>query len=224
MEINDGKTDNSADWFYPAWASKAAYNKPIIVKDTDSGFGRYSLKTKEISIKDLARLHGHMCEGLVIAFVQVKAVLGKLFPDGVVDRTDLRAVSKNGPCAVDVVALMTGARINFQTLRIDNTIGMGFIIQKISTGQTYDVHLKPAVFPKEHADLVSKIRKAHSQGIPVSKSDVDAYEKMADALSLKILSTPPTELLVIKKLLGYKFSATDLFGDRGDIINKETPR
>jgi formylmethanofuran dehydrogenase subunit E len=54
MEINDGKTDNSADWFYPAWASKAAYNKPIIVKDTDSGFGRYSLRTKEIGIKDLA--------------------------------------------------------------------------------------------------------------------------------------------------------------------------
>jgi len=220
----DGKTDNSADWFYPAWAAGAKYNKPIIVKDTDSALGRYSLKTKEIGLKDLARLHGHMCDGMVIAFVEVRAVLEKLFPDGVVDRTDLRAVSKNGPCWVDVVAVMTGARINFQTLRIDNTTGDGFVIQRISTGQTYDVRLKPDVFPKDQADLESKIRKTRGQGNPVSKSDIDAVEKMADALSLKLLSTPSADLLVIKELPGYKFTAADMFGNRGDIINKEMPR
>lgn len=221
---NDGKTDNSADWFYPAWAAAGKYNKPITVKDTDSALGRYSLKTKEIGLKDLARLHGHMCDGMVIAFVEVRAVLEKLFPDGVVDRTDLRAVSKNGPCWVDTVALMTGARINFQTLRIDNTTGDGFVIQKISTGQTYDVRLKPDVFPKDQADLESKIRKTRSQGNSVSKLDIDAVEKMADSLSLKLLSTPPADLLVIKELPGYKFTSADMFGNRGDIINKEMPR
>ena len=153
---SEGKTDNTQDWFYPTWAADAQYNKVIVVKDTDSALGRYSVKTKEIGLKDLARAHGHMCDGMVIAFVEIKAALGKLFPDGVVDRTDLRAVSKNGPCWVDTVALMTGARINFQTLRIDNGIGDGFIIQRISTGQAYDVHLKPGVFPKEQAELEEK--------------------------------------------------------------------
>jgi len=61
--------------------------------------------------------------------------LERIFPDGVVDRTDLRAVSKNGPCWVDAVMFMTGARLNFQTLRIDNSVGDGFIIQRISTGE-----------------------------------------------------------------------------------------
>jgi len=93
-----GASDNSPDWFYPEWAVNAPNNQPIVVRDTASALGRYNLQTKEIGLKDLARIHGHMCDGLVIAFVEIKAVLSKVFPDGVVDRTDLQVVSKNGPC------------------------------------------------------------------------------------------------------------------------------
>ena len=85
-----------------------------MLRDTDSTPGRYNLQTKEIGLKDIARIHGHMCDGLVIAFVEIKAVLSKVFPDGVVDRTDLQVVSKNGPCWADAAAFLTGARINFQ--------------------------------------------------------------------------------------------------------------
>jgi len=93
-----GTSDNSPDWFYPEWAADAPNNQPIAVRDTDSALGRYNLQTKQVGLKDVARVHGHMCDGLVIAFVEIKAVLSKLFPDGVVDRTDLQVVSKNGPC------------------------------------------------------------------------------------------------------------------------------
>ena len=34
---------------------------------------------------------------LIIAYVETKAVLAKLFPDGVVDRTDLRVVARTVP-------------------------------------------------------------------------------------------------------------------------------
>jgi len=225
----DGKIENSSDWFYPSWAAEAGYNKPIIVRDTDSAFGRYSLKTKEISLKDLARFHGHLCDGLVISFVEIKAVLEKLFPYGVVDRTDLRAVSKNGPCWVDTVMMMTGARINFQTLRIDNSIGDGFIIQKISTGEAYEVHLKPGAFPESQAMLESRIRGLSAEGKPVSAADIDRVEKMADALSKKLLNTQKEKILTIKAMTikakpGYKFRFNDMCGSRGDIINKNMPR
>jgi len=219
-----GKADNTADWFYPDWAAKAPYNTPIVVRDTDSALGRYNLKTKEIGLKDIARIHGHMCDGLVIAFVEIKSVFEKLFPDGVVDRTDLCAVSKNGPCWTDAAALLTGARINFKTIRIDVSIGDGFIIQKISTGEAYDVHLKPGVFPADQAALENKIRSFRAQGKPVTAQDIDIVEKMGDALSLRFLSTPPEQLLDIKKLENYKFNFCDLFGTRGDIINKDMPR
>lgn len=220
----EGSTDQSADWFYPEWAARAPYNQPIRVRDTDSALGRYSLKTKEIGLKDLARMHGHLCDGLVIAFVQIKAVLIRLFPDGVVDRTDLRAVSKNGPCWVDAVAFMTGARINFQTLRIDNSVGDGFIIQKISTGEAYQVRLAPGVFPERQAELESEIRNARALGQAVSASKIDELERLAEELSRRILSTPPPELVEVKPLQGYRFIPMDLQGGRGDIVNKDMPR
>ena len=219
-----GKTDNTPDWFYPDWAANAPYNTPIVVKDTDSALGRYNLKTKEIGLKDIARLHGHMCDGLVIAFVEIKAVLEKLFPDGVVDRTDLCAVSKNGPCWADAAAFLTGARINFRTMRIDVSIGDGFIIQRMSTGEDYDAHLKPGVFPEDQAALENKIRSLRVQGKPVTAGDIDMVEQMGDALSLKLLTTPPEQLLEIKRLVDYKFSFADIFGNRGDVINKDMPR
>lgn len=221
---SEGKADNSVDWFYPSWAAEAKYNQPITVLDTDTGLGRYSLHTKEISLKDLARIHGHLCDGLVISYVEIKAVLDKLFSNGIVDRTDLRAVSKNGPCWVDVSSMMTGARINFQTLRIDSTVGDGFIIQRISTGEAYDVHLKPGIFPTEQAQLESKIRKLRSQGQPVLAEDIDKVEQMGEELSQRILNLPQGEILVIKALPDYKFVFNDMLGNRGDVINKSMPR
>ncbi|WP_094607308.1 hypothetical protein SPSIL_038820 [Sporomusa silvacetica DSM 10669] len=221
---SEGKADNSVDWFYPSWAAEAKYNQPITVLDTDTGLGRYSLHTKEISLKDLARIHGHLCDGLVISYVEIKAVLDKLFPDGTVDRTDLRAVSKNGPCWVDASSMMTGARINFQTLRIDSTVGDGFIIQRISTGEAYDVHLKPGIFLTEQAQLESKIRKLRSQGQPVLAEDIDKVEQMGEELSQRILNLPQGGILVIKALPDYKFVFNDMLGNRGDVINKSMPR
>lgn len=227
LMINIGSVearDNGPEWFYPKWAAAAKYNQPIRVLDTNSALGRYSLNTKEIGLKDLARMHGHLCDGLVIAFIQIKAVLNKLFPDGVVDRTDLQGVSKNGPCWVDALAFMTGARINFQTLRIDNSIDDGYIIQKISTGEAYDVHLKLGIFPAEQAKLESKIRSLRATGQAVTAEDIDNLDKMADALSRKLLNTAPAEILDINPLAHYKFVPIDLFGGRGDVINKTVPR
>ena len=217
-------SENSPDWFYPEWAANAPYNKPIVVRDTDGALGRYNLKTKKIGLKDLARIHGHMCDGLVIAFVEIKAVLEKLFPDGVVDRTDLCVVSKNGPCWADTAAFMTGARINFKTQRIENSIGNGFIIQRISTGEAYKVHLRPGVFPENHSAFEAKMRSERAAGKPVTAEDIDLDEKMVDELNLKLLTTPPEQLLNIEKLESFKFQFTDMFGNRGDIINKDMPR
>lgn len=219
-----GKTDNSSDWFYPKWASTAKYNQTILVMDTDSALGRYSLKTKEVGLKDLVRFHGHLCDGLVIAFIEIKAALEKLFPNKIIDRTDLRIVSKNGPCWVDAAMYLTGARLNFQTLRIDNSIGDGFIIQKISTGEAYKVHLKPGVFPKEMSQLEESIRSKRAKGMMVEAGEIDQVEEMANSLIKKLLSTPPEQLLDLEPVPQYQFRAFDFIGERGDVINKFMPR
>lgn len=218
------QTDAIPDWFYPDWAAVAPGSAPILVRDTDSALGRYSLRPKALGLKDLARVHGHLCDGMVIGYVAIKAGLETLFPDGIVDRTDLRAVSKNGPCWVDVVSLMTGARINSQTLRIDNTVGDGFILQRISTGQACDVRLKPGVFPPDQAALEAGIRATRAGGEPVSAAIIDQAEAMANALNERLLTIPPAQTVEVSALASYRFVANDLFGTRGDTINKDMQR
>ena len=62
------------------------------------------------------------------------------------------------------------------------------------------------------------------EGKPVTAADIDLVEKMGDELSLKLISTPPEDLLNIEALSGYKFQFADMFGMRGDIVNKDMPR
>lgn len=220
--IPDGNTKPaSPDWFFPEWAVQAKFDQPVRVRDTDSAVGRLSTQTKEIGLKDLARMHGHLCDGLVISFVQLKAALHRLFPDGVVDRTDLRVVSKNGPCWVDTAGWLTGARINFQTLRVEASIGDGFIVQRISTAETWEVRLKPGVFPEPQAALENQIRERRVAGQPVNPVDVDRFEAMANELIRHLLNTPPDDLLVLTPRPGYRFQFNDLYGGRGDIINRD---
>jgi formylmethanofuran dehydrogenase subunit E len=68
------------------------------------------------------------------------------------------------------------------------------------------------------------IRHERAQGRTVRAEDIDTVERMGDALSLRLLTTPPEELLEIKKLADYLFEVADMFGDRGDVINKDMPR
>lgn len=206
--------------YFPLWAKFSRNSMSIKVLDTNSSLGRYSTYTKEIGLDDLALIHGHLCDGLVISFVELKEVLKRLFPSGVVDRTDIRVISKNGPCWVDASSMMTGARINFGTLSIDKSVGNGFIIQKISTGETYQVKLKDGVFPDDLANLETKIKKEAAAGKKVSDNDIKKLETLANKLSEKVLNTNPNEIIGIKKLDNYEFKQNIQVGKRTDIMNK----
>ncbi len=106
----------------------------------------------------------------------------------------------------------------------DNSIGDGYIIQKISTGEAYEVHLKPGIFPAEQDNLEKKIRSLRAAGQTVTPGDIDSLDKMAEALSRKLLNTARADILYIKPLAHYQFIPIDLFGRRGDVINKAMPR
>jgi formylmethanofuran dehydrogenase subunit E len=206
--------------YFPLWAKYSKNNVPIQVLDTNSSLGRYSKYTKRIRLEDLAKIHGHLCDGLVISFVELSAVLKKIFPNGIVDRTDLRVVSKNGPCWVDASSMLTGARINFGTLSIDKSVGNGFIVQKISTGETYQVKLKEGIFPEDLAKLEIKIKTEAKAGKKVSDEDIKHLEELANRLSERILNSNVGELFDIKKLDNYKFKQNIQVGMRTDILNK----
>ncbi len=220
------KASDIQDDFYPSWAAAARYLQPLDVLDTDSAIGRRNLHPKRITLKDMARMHGHLCDGLVTSWVELGAALRKLFPDGVVDRTDVRVVSKNAPCWADAAAWMTGARLNQGTLMLDNAVGDGFIVQRISTGKAVRVSLRSGVYPAGLADLERGIRARRSRGEAVSADEIDRFEREANAYSRRLLDAPPERAVALEEPAGFVFpdrSANPL-APRSDIIDRDAPR
>ena len=223
-ENDNGSCDQEVDWFFPEWAASGQNGAPLRVRDTDSALGRYNLQTKELGLKDPARVHGHLCDGLVIAYVLLRAAFQELFADGIVDRTDIRVVSKNSPCMVDAAGMMSGARINFQTLRVQADLENAFIVQRISSGRAVKVSLKDGVFPQETDQLARKIRALRANGKSVSAAEIDQIEHLHDALSKSLLTRDLDDILFVDELDDYQFHFNDLYVGRGDIINKSAPR
>ena len=212
--------------FYLEWAAQARYLQPLWVVDTDSALGRLNLHPKSITLKDMARVHGHLCDGLVTSWVQLSAALRELFPDGVVDRTDVRAVSRNCPCCADAGAWMTGARINQGTLMLDNSVGIGFIVQRISTGEAVRVSLRPGLYPAQLAALEQSIRSLRARGETVEPAEIDRFERGANECSRKLLNTPQDQVVIVERLTDYHFpdhSQVPL-APRSDTINRDAPR
>lgn len=214
---------NIDDAFYKSSVKNAPNAKPILVKDTDSAMGRYNLHAKKLDIKTLALSHGHLCDGLVIAYVELANTLPLLFEDGIVDRTDIRVVAKNSPCLVDTSALMSGARINHKRLSLDNSLGANFIVQRISTGKTYKVELADKSFLKKLKTKEKEIKsKAHKD---ITPKDIDEVEALAFEAMKYMLHTDPKKLLKITELKNYHYEFNiDAIGSRSDIVNKNIGR
>ncbi len=212
--------------FYPEWAAQARYLQPLKVVDTDSALGRCNLQPKSITLKDMARMHGHLCDGLVTSWVQLSAALRELFPDGVVDRTDVRTVSRNCPCCADAGAWMTGARINQGTLMLADSVGVGYIVQRISTGEAVRVSLRPGLYPAPLAALEQSIRSRRARGESVEPAEIDRFERDANEYSRKLLNTPPEQAVVVERLTNYHFPdhSKNPLAARSDIINRDEPR
>jgi len=218
-------SSNIDDKFYKDSVKGSLNAKPILVKDTDSAMGRYNMDAKELDIITLARAHGHLCDGLVIAYVELSHALPKLFDDGVVDRTDIRVVAKNSPCLVDTSALMSGARINHKTLSLDNSLGASFIVERISTKKAYKVSLAKTDFLHALKAKEKEVKAKIAKNVEVTPQDVDSLESLAFNAMKYMLHTDAKQLLNIQELPNYKFHfSTKDFGKRSDVVNKNIKR
>ncbi len=226
MQVSPAQQRVQEEDFYPAWAAQARYLQPLMVLDTDSALGRRNLYPKPITLRDMARMHGHLCDGLVTAWVELGSTLRLMFPDGVVDRTDVRVVSKNAPCWADAGAWMTGARMNQGTLMLDNSVGDGFILQRISTGNAVRVSLRKGIYPADLAALEQSIRARRARGTFVAPAEIDRFERDANEYSRKLLNTPPDKAITLERLADYHFPdhSQNALAPRSDTINRDAPR
>lgn len=138
-------------WYVPSWLEGPGLPEFQVI-DTRSAQGRLEQRAKTVTIADLVLFHGHACDGLIRGVWAMRALADFAFGDRPIDRSDLLVVSKNSPCLGDVAAYLTGGRARYGTHRLDDTLGVGFQIQILSTGECYEVREQPGFFPQQITD------------------------------------------------------------------------
>ena len=192
----------------------------ITVIDTDFSKGRLDLQ-HEISLQDVEKFHGHLCDGLVIGFLGIQQGLKVLYPNGIIDRTNTRIVSKGSPCLTDVAVYVTGGRFQFNTFYVDNNIENGiYIIQREDNGKTVKVAMNSGVKPAE-IDVLGK--KAIQRELPPCQ--LDKLKKLEDGFSKKLLSEDPKKNFTVTEIKDFKWQPI-LKNDylKTDILNKDAKK
>ena len=191
----------------------------IKVVDTDFSKGRLGLE-HTLSLTDLEKFHGHLCDGLVVGLLGLKEGLQQLYPNGIVDRTNTRIVSKSSPCLTDAAVYLTGGRYQFNTFYVDNNIEDGFyIVQRIDNGKAVKINLKKGVKP---AIIDEMGKKAVAGELP--PCELDKLKELEDDFSEKLLSSGPSENFIVTEVSNFEWNPV-LKNDfvKTDILNKNQP-
>ncbi len=190
-------------WFEPEWLAAAPYAPVFLVRDTLHKYGRYAAEPKQITVADLIKFHGHLCGGLMEAAVALRAAFNVLFPDGVIDRTDLEIVSSNSACGGDVAAYLTGARTRFNTQRIVPALAGGeFYVRRVSTGETVHTRLRDEVYPHE---VKAQMRRVLSDDH--TPDDIDEFGRVQWAYARRLTEMPPEAAFVVETVPDYVWPA-----------------
>lgn len=196
-----------------------AFTQSLKVNDTDFSKGRLG-NIQSIDIQDLVKFHGHLCDGLVEGFVALQYGLYQLFPDSLIDRTNVRIVSKPSPCLTDVAVYLTGARYQFGTFYVSNDFEGLYLVQRIDNQKTMNILRKPNVKP-EMIDLMGKQAIAGN----LVPCDLDKLRKLEDDYTLFLQQNKPENLFEIRTLTEFLWQPI-LKNDfvKTDILNKNTKR
>jgi formylmethanofuran dehydrogenase subunit E len=214
--------DVKGEWYFPEWLGNSPHSPAFDVRDTENKYGRYAAQTKPLTIKDLIKYHGHFCGGLVESACALRVGFDALFPDGIVDRTDLRIVSNNSACGGDVAAYLTGARLRFGTHHVDKALTESeFFVQQVSTGKTVHVKLNPEMYPKEVKTQMKKIESGD-----FAPKDVDQFQELQWAYAKRMVNRPLKESFILEEVKEFAWpeSVCPDLGKRKDNDYKNAPR
>lgn len=187
----------------------------VMVIDTDFSKGQLT-NVQTIRYKDLVKFHGHSCDGLLEGMQALQLGLKELYPEGVFDRTNTRVVSKSSPCLTDAAVYLTGARIQYNTFYVDNSIEGLYIIQRVDNGKAVLVSRNPGVKPPEidrQGDLAIQKKLSYAQ--------LRELKKMEDAYSALLRKSDPAIHFTVKVLDHFEWNPV-IKSDfvKTDIINK----
>lgn len=188
------------------------------VLDTDFSKGRLG-HTQHIGLGDLEKFHGHLCDGLVVGALAFEQAAGALYPDGPIDRTNLRVASQASPCLTDVAVYLSGGRYPFGSFYVDTAITAIYIVQRIDDGRAVRVALKAGIKPSA-IDSLGAIAVAGK----LSPCGIDSLRQMEDDFTTFMLSSNASALFVVSEIMDYKwrpYGKNDFV--KTDVLNKDLP-
>lgn len=197
--------------------SQALGSIRIKTKDTDFSKGRLT-HIQEITLDDLARFHGHLCDGLVVGFLGLREALNKLYPDSLIDRTNTRIISSPSPCLTDVGAYLTGGRYQFNTFYVQDKINALFLVERMDNNMAYKVNLKSGVKPV----AIDSLGSLAIQG-KLSPCSLKELKQMEDQFTEQMLSSNPIEIFQIDPIKVFKWKSVlkNTF-IKTDVLNKNS--
>jgi len=211
----------------PTWYASMV-NKPYApvfeILATRGTQGRYYPYTYAVTLKDIVKFHGHDCEGLTHAAACCKVAFDILFPDGIIDRSVLWGITGKSPCYSDVVAYLTGARVQYGNLGFfkDKKYGHAIILYREDTGVAVlatwkeginsipgelvvlpeKISWTPSVSTEEMMNLKKVVKKANGKQTPYQ---VDLMRYYQWRLINDILSHPLQESYQAKIIENFKW-------------------
>lgn len=187
------------------------------VTDTDFSKG-YRMHEQQVTLEDLARFHGHLCDGLVVGALAMEKVMKQIYPNEAIDRTNLRVVSAPSPCLTDVAIYLSGGRYQFDTFYVDNNPGGIYIVQRIDDGRSYRVAMKPGIKPAE-IDSMGALAVQRK----LTSTELDQLKALEDLFTAFLLQSNSDELFTITELQDYNWRP-HLQSNflKTDVLNKET--
>lgn len=195
-------------------------NQSLVFKTIDTDFSKGRLNHQQtLTINDLEKFHGHLCDGLVVGALAMQESMKVLYPNQPIDRTNLRIVSKPSPCLTDVAVYLTGGRYQFNTFYVDTDFQGIYIIQRIDDLKTVSVSLNNGVKPNA-IDSLGNI--AIQQKL--SPCDIDHLRTLEDDFTETLIQSDPTEIFTVKEIPNFQWSPkTKNNYLKTDILNKNLP-
>lgn len=208
----------------PDWLDEAVDLPSFEVIDTRSAQGRLDEVPKRVTVGDLIRFHGHACDGLLRGASAFRALADVAFPDRPLDRSDLLVVSKNSPCLGDVAAYLTGARVRFGTHRLDEELGVGFVVQSLSSGATWEVREEPGFFPGLIAAWEARLLAEGGLGV-ADRAELVAVNETAqwNWVRRALLPSHPGEHYRVRVLAEAELPPPVYGARRTDVVNRSLP-
>jgi formylmethanofuran dehydrogenase subunit E len=186
----------------------ASHAPSVLVRDTVSSLGAMADQPQRVTVADLVRYHGHPCDGLAVSAAGIAYGLGALFPEGVVDRTDMLAATNASVCYGDVAAYLTGSRARYGTLIVDPKLGDAWILCRRSSNQCVEVELIPGIKPADLAPLEARLR-----GEGCDASLMEQVQRLQKQFALSVLSSPPESVFTVRQLEAFPYESGKGRGD-----------